>query len=174
MVAPAVCRANVVPLALRDPPLKVRVAISLAVIVISSLFILMVPEVGKAAELVRTTVVTAASAAIVVTRVVVSGPDAVAYHCTVPKPKREIEIIQRIDICFAEVVGDKFRSMPSIQTKLNKVIKNFKEFELRRASKWKTYLPTFIEKDLRNDNFRGIIDFYSEPEATVIDPINGL
>ena len=91
------------------------------------------------------------------------------FGSAVPKPKREIEIIQRIDICFAEVVGDKFRSMPSIQTKLNKVIKNFKEFELRRASKWKTYLPTFIEKDLRNDNFRGIIDFYSEPEATVID-----
>ena len=85
------------------------------------------------------------------------------------KPKREIEITQRIDICFAEVIGDKFRSMPSIQTKLNKVIKNFKEFELRRASKWKVYLPTFIEKDLRNDNFRGLIDFYSEPEATVID-----
>ena len=85
------------------------------------------------------------------------------------KPKKEIEITQRIDICFAEVVGDKFRSMPSIQTKLNKVIKNFKELELRRASKWKVYLPTFIEKDLRNDNFRGIVDFYSEPEATIID-----
>ena len=85
------------------------------------------------------------------------------------KPKKEIEITQRIDICFSEVVGDKFRSMPSIQTKLNKVIKNFKELELRRASKWKVYLPTFIEKDLRNDNFRGIVDFYSEPEATIID-----
>lgn len=91
------------------------------------------------------------------------------FGTAITKPKKDLEITQKIDIAFGEVIGDKFRSMPSIQTKLNKVIRNFKEFELRRASKWKTYLPTFIEKDLRNDKFRGIIDFYSEPEATIID-----
>ena len=38
------------------------------------------PELGKAVEFVKTTVVTAASAAIVVTKVVVAGPDAVPEY----------------------------------------------------------------------------------------------
>lgn len=85
------------------------------------------------------------------------------------KPERKIEIEQPIDLCFEEVVGNRFSSTPNIQRKLRSVIKNFKEFELIRAAKWKTYLPTFIEKDLRDKDFRGIVDFYSEPQATVID-----
>lgn len=92
------------------------------------------------------------------------------YFSTITKePKRKIEITQRIDICFAEVVGDRFDSIPQMKQKLRNVIKYFKEFEILRAAKWKTYLPTFIEKDLRNKDFRGIVDFYSEPQATIID-----
>ena len=90
MVAPAVCSAKVVPLALRAPPLKVPVPVSLAVKVISSVPILIVPAVGKAVEFVKTTSVTATSAAIVVTKVVVAGPEAVPDHCPVPKPKPPI------------------------------------------------------------------------------------
>ena len=87
MVAPAVCSAKVVPLSALGPPVKVPVIVSLAVKPISSVPILMVPEEGNAVEAVKTTVVTAASDAIVVTKVVVAGPDAVPDHCPVPKPK---------------------------------------------------------------------------------------
>ena len=80
MVAPAVCSARVVPLTALAPPLKVPVLVSLAVKEISSESILISPEVGKAVELVKTTVVTAASDAIVVTKVVVAGPEDVPYH----------------------------------------------------------------------------------------------
>ena len=80
MVAPAVCRASVVPFCARAPPLKVPVLVSLAVKEISSEPILISPELGKAVELVKTTVVTATSDAIVVTKVVVAGPEAVPDH----------------------------------------------------------------------------------------------
>ena len=80
MVAPAVCSARVVPSVARAPPLTIPVLVSLAVKVISSVPILMVPEEGKAAELVKVTLVTPASAAIVDTKVVVAGPEAVPDH----------------------------------------------------------------------------------------------
>ena len=69
-----------------DPPLKVLVEASLAVKEISSDPILIVPEVGKAAELAKTTLVTPASAARPVAKVVVAGPEEVPAHCPVPQP----------------------------------------------------------------------------------------
>jgi len=59
--------------------------VSLAVKLISSVPILISPDVGKAAELVRTTSVVASSAS-VVARVVVAGPGAVPDHAPVPHP----------------------------------------------------------------------------------------
>ena len=70
----------------RDPPLKVLVAVSLAVKLISSVPILISPDVGKAEELVRTTSVTAALSASVVARVGVAGPGDVPDHEPVPQP----------------------------------------------------------------------------------------
>ena len=85
------------------------------------------------------------------------------------KPTKAIEITERIDSSFEKVIGNKFMGQPAMMKKLRSSLKNFKDFELMRARKWKTYQPTFIEKDMRNDDFRGIVDFYSEPEETVID-----
>ena len=74
-MAPAVCSARVVPFTARAPPLKVPVPVSLAVKAISSVPILISPDVGKAVESVRTTVVVPSSGR-VVTRVVVAAPEA--------------------------------------------------------------------------------------------------
>ena len=75
IVAPAVCAARVVPFCARAPPLKVPVLVLLAVKEISSVPILISPEVGKAVESVRTTLVVASSGS-VVARVVVAAPEA--------------------------------------------------------------------------------------------------
>ena len=85
------------------------------------------------------------------------------------KPTKKLEITQRIDSSFEKVIGNKFMGQPEMTRKLRACLKNFKEFEIYRARKWKTYAPTFIEKNLQDDDFRGIVDFYSEPEATIID-----
>ena len=85
-MAPAVCSAKVVPFCARAPPLKIPVAVSLAVKEISSVPILISPDVGKADESVKVTLVTPASAAIVDTRVVVAAPEADPDHVPVPKP----------------------------------------------------------------------------------------
>jgi len=85
------------------------------------------------------------------------------------KPTKTLEITQRIDSSFDRIIGNKFMGQPSMMKKLKFCLKNFKEFEIYRARKWKTYQPTFIEKDLKDEDFRGIIDFYSEPEETIID-----
>ena len=53
----------------------------------SSVPILISPEVGKAEEAANTTVVTAASAASDVAKVVVAGPGASQDQVPVPKPK---------------------------------------------------------------------------------------
>ena len=78
MVAPAVCAALVVPLTSLAPPLKVPVVVSLAVKLISSEPILISPDVGKAAELVKT--ISVIVSLIVVARVVVAGPADVPDH----------------------------------------------------------------------------------------------
>ena len=75
-----------VPLADLGPPVKVLVAVSLAVKPMSSVPILISPEVGKAEESVNTTVVTPASAASPTAKVVVAAPDAVPDQVPVPKP----------------------------------------------------------------------------------------
>ena len=85
-VTPAVWAALVVPLTERDPPLKVLVVVLLAVKLISSVPILISPVEGKAAELVKTTSVTAASSISVVASVVVTGPAAVPDQVPVPQP----------------------------------------------------------------------------------------
>ena len=66
-----------VPFAALGPPVKVFVAVSLAVKPMSSVPILISPEAGKAEESANTTVVTPASAARPVASVVVAGPEAV-------------------------------------------------------------------------------------------------
>ena len=79
------------------------------------------------------------------------------------KPTKALEITQRIDSSFDKIIGNKFMGQPAMMKKLNSCLKYFKEFEIYRARKWKTYAPTFIEKNLQDDDFRGIVDFYSEP-----------
>lgn len=91
------------------------------------------------------------------------------FEHAMEKPTKAIEITERVDSSFDKVIGNKFVGQPEMMKKLRSSLKNFKEFELMRARKWKTYQPTFIEKDIRGDEFRGILDFYSEPEQTVID-----
>ena len=76
-----------VPFSDLGPPVKVLVAVSLAVKPMSSVPILISPEVGKAEESANTTVVTPASAASDVAKVVVAGPEAAPDQFPVPKPK---------------------------------------------------------------------------------------
>ncbi len=67
---------------------------------------------------------------------------------------------------------------PEIKTMLhqvNELKKNFIAYELQRHKTWQQYRPTLVEKKLNvkiwNDlpEFHPIIDFYSEPQKTIID-----
>lgn len=67
---------------------------------------------------------------------------------------------------------------PEIKTMLhqvNDIKKNFIAYELQRHKTWQQYRPTLVEKKLNvklwNDlpEFHPIIDFYSEPQKTIID-----
>ena len=78
-VTPARWVAFVVPFTPLAPPLKVFVEVLLAVKLMSSVPILISPEVGKAAVLARTISVVVVSVK-AVAKVVVAGPEAVPDH----------------------------------------------------------------------------------------------
>lgn len=65
--------------------------------------------------------------------------------------------------------------MKSMRSKTNRILKNFIEFEKKRLRTWSQYKPTFVEKSFEAKVFedipklKGIIDFYSKEEATIID-----
>ena len=84
-VAPALCPALVVPLTSLAPPLKILVVVLLLVKLMSSEPILISPDAGKAALLVKGISVTLSL--IVEARVVVAAPNAVPDHNPVPQPK---------------------------------------------------------------------------------------
>lgn len=61
------------------------------------------------------------------------------------------------------------RSLSHVKDKAERCIKNFIKFEKNRLLTWDTYKPTFTEKQLRDDKYLAIIDFYSKEEKTGID-----
>ena len=83
-MSPPLCDALVVPLTSLAPPLKILVVVLLAVKLISSVPILISPDVGKEAELVKGISVTASL--IPEASVVVAGPAAVQPYKAVPQP----------------------------------------------------------------------------------------
>lgn len=65
---------------------------------------------------------------------------------------------------------EKFEELPGdIKRRANRCWRNFVAFEKWRLKNWEVYPPTFVEKRLENDEFVGVVDFYSRPEETVID-----
>ena len=66
-------------------------------------------------------------------------------------------------------------AMKGQRAKTKRILDNFIQFEKERLRTWKQYKPTFVEKWMSAKvwsdvpEFRCIVDFYSEPDATAID-----
>lgn len=91
------------------------------------------------------------------------------YFSKVQAKPRKIELTDGIKRAWAEVIGDKYRSERVLNHRVTQSMKNFTNFEIHRRKNWKVYLPTYTEKHLQNEEFRGIVDWYNEEMGVIID-----
>lgn len=82
-----------------------------------------------------------------------------------PKPKQ----IEKIFMTIFEQHWERFSLDSDMRSRANRICRNFISFEQQRIKQWKTYLPTLIEERLSDSTYVTIVDFYSEPEKTLID-----
>lgn len=82
------------------------------------------------------------------------------------KPTPE-QIRKIFTTCF-EQEWEKY-SLGSLRKRALRICDNFIKFEIMRLQTWKTYLPTLVEEKRTNATYATRIDFYSEPERTLID-----
>jgi len=96
----------------------------------------------------------------------------VLYFLKAPDKPSPVDIKENAKKAFEEGAGQMMKSM---KAKTKRVLKNFIDFEIRRRRTWRSYKPTFVEKKLEAKifpdlpKFKGIVDFYGQPDATIID-----
>ena len=83
------------------------------------------------------------------------------YFRIIPEVPTELEIKTTSAKVFDQYYGSNADSNDMT------LLTNFIKFEIDRSRTWKTYSPTFIEKELFSDLFRGRIDFYGD--NTILD-----
>tara|TARA_R110000824_G_scaffold383113_1_gene576517 strand:+ start:1362 stop:2069 length:708 start_codon:yes stop_codon:yes gene_type:complete len=95
---------------------------------------------------------------------------AIQYYFAKVQPKpRKIELTDGIKRAWSEVIGDRYRSNRELNHRVLQSMKNFTNFEIHRRKNWKVYMPTYTEKHLQNEEYRGIIDWYNEDMGVIID-----
>lgn len=86
------------------------------------------------------------------------------YFTTIPRP-----ITDKVIDKHARSVLKRVTVPRGKEQRHKKITSNFVLFEQKRLRTWKQYMPTMVEKVLDVPDMQCIIDFYGEPDTTIID-----